>query len=158
VTTIAAPVTTQTETKAALVAYLDALSLAESIQAKLWHVAQITLTQLTVLRELRTGPRTAGRLAELAGLSAASTSRLVDRLERRGLVRRRREHGDRRYVEVHLEPEGEKLLGEIRVLKGSDLHRAVESMTSEERRRLTSALTRLVELTRAFAIEREGRG
>ena len=136
---------------------MDALALAEPIQAHLWQLAHLTLTQVSVLRELRAGPHTAGRLGELAGLSAASVSRLVDRLERRGLVSRRRDDEDRRLVLVHLEPAGERLLGEARVFKGSDLHRAVEAMTAEERRRLTISLRRLVELTREIALQRGGR-
>ncbi|HKC18701.1 MAG TPA: MarR family transcriptional regulator, partial [Candidatus Dormibacteraeota bacterium] len=141
----------------ALLAYVNALALAEPIQARLWQLGHITLTQASVLRNLRSGPQTAGRLGELAGLSAASISRLVDRLERRGLVRRTRDTHDRRIVEVHLEPAGERLLGEARVFKGSDLHHAVQTMSSEERRRLTTSLTRLVELTRDIAVQREVR-
>jgi len=157
VTTISAPVTAQSETKAALLAYLDALALAEPIQAGLWQLAHLTLTQVSVLRHLRSGPQTAGRLAELAGLSATSVSRLVERLEKRGLVSRSRDAEDRRIVEVQLEPAGERLLGEAKVFRGSDLHHAVEAMSADERRRLTASLTRLVELTRELAIEREGR-
>jgi DNA-binding MarR family transcriptional regulator len=154
VTTISAPVTAQSETKAALLAYLDALALAEPFQARLWQLSHLTLTQVSVLRHLRAGPQTAGRLGELAGLSATSISRLVDRLEKRGLVSRTRDLEDRRIVEVHLEPAGERLLGEARVFKGSDLHHAVEAMSGDERRRLTTSLTRLVELTREFAVRR----
>jgi DNA-binding MarR family transcriptional regulator len=154
VTTISAPVTAQSETKAALLAYLDALALAEPFQARLWQLSHLTLTQVSVLRHLRAGPQTAGRLGELAGLSATSISRLVDRLEKRGLVSRTRDLEDRRIVEVHLEPAGERPLGEARVFKGSDLHHAVEAMSSDERRRLTTSLTRLVELTREFAVRR----
>jgi DNA-binding MarR family transcriptional regulator len=157
VTTISAPVTAQSETKAALLAYLDAIALAEPIQAQLWQHAHLTLTQVSVLRHLRAGPQTGGRLGELAGLSAASISRLVDRLEKRGLVSRRRDTDDRRQVEIHLEPAGERLLGEARVFRGSDLHHAVEAMSSDERRRLTASLTRLVEVTRELSVEREGR-
>jgi DNA-binding MarR family transcriptional regulator len=72
-------------------------------------------------------------------------------------VSRRRDDEDRRQVEVHLEPAGERLLGEAKVFKGSDLHRAVEAMSSDERRRLTVALTRLVGLTRDIAAQREAR-
>ena len=156
-TTIAAQAPAQQETRSALLAYLDALILAEPIQARLWQLAEITMTQLLVLRTLRDGPQTAGRLGQAVGLSPTSISRLVDRLERRHLVRRRRESDDRRVVEVRLEPEGEALLGEIKLLKGSPLHRAVDSMTDVERRRLTSALRRLVELTRAIAAGDEER-
>lgn len=141
----------QLEVKEALRAYLDALALAEPIQARLWQEAELTLTQVVVLRELRQGARTAGRLGLEVGLSPTSVTRLVDRLERRGLVSRRRDSEDRRCVHVHLEPAGDKLLSEIRILRGSDLHRAVESMSSEERQTLTAGLRRLVELTREHA-------
>ncbi len=140
-----------------MLAYLDALTLAEPIQARLWQLAQLTLTQVSVLRQLRAGPQTAGRLGQAVGLSPASLSHVLDRLERRDLVSRRRGADDRRVVEVHLEPAGDRLLGEIKPLRGSDLHLAVESMTSEERRSLTSALTRLAELARGIAMRREER-
>jgi DNA-binding MarR family transcriptional regulator len=144
-----APASTQTETKEALIAYLGAMALAEPIQARLWQEAQITLTQLSVLRVLRGAPQTSGKLGFEAELSPTSVTRIVDRLERRGLVTRRREGEDRRYVEIHLEPAGERLLGQLKILRGSDLYRAVEAMTNDERRRLTASLRRLVELARS---------
>jgi len=150
-TTIAGEVSAYAETREALRAYLDALMLAEPLQAKLWHEAEITLTQLSVLRVLREGPQMAGRLGQEVGLSPASITRLVDRLERRGLVSRHRESDDRRRVEVHLEPAGERLVAQMKVMRGSHLHQAVESMTSGERRDLTAALRRLVELARSRA-------
>jgi DNA-binding MarR family transcriptional regulator len=145
-----APLEVQAETKEALIAYLGAIALAEPIQARLWQEAEITLTQLSVLRVLREAPQTSGRLGIEAELSPTSVTRIVDRLERRGLVSRRREGDDRRYVEIHLEPAGERLLGKLKILRGSDLHQAVEAMTSEERRRMTASLRRLVELARSI--------
>lgn len=141
----------QLETKEALLAYVDALTLAEPIQARLWQDAEITLTQLSVLRELRQGPKSAGKLGEEAGLSPTSITRLVDRLEARGLVRRRRNAEDRRLVEVVLEPAGERLIGQTRVFRGTAVHQAVEGMSSERKRQLTSALRALVEKARSAA-------
>lgn len=123
---------------------------------RLWQEARITLTQLSVLRELRGGPQGAGKLGLAVGLSPASTTRLVDRLERRGLVTRRRgEDGDRRCVEVRLTASGERLLGQLKVVRGSDLHVAVDSMSREERQRLTTALRHLVALTRAYTARKQ---
>ena len=48
------------------------------------------------------GPLTAGRLAELTGLSTGGITRLLDRLERKGYVRREADPSDRRKVIVHL--------------------------------------------------------
>jgi DNA-binding MarR family transcriptional regulator len=120
-------------------------------------MAHLTLTQISVLRQLRTGPQTLGKLGELVGLSAASISRLVDRLERRGLVSRRRDGEDRRVVEVHLESDGERVLGEAKVFRGSDIHHAVEAMTADELRSLTAGLGRLVQLARDINAQREER-
>jgi DNA-binding MarR family transcriptional regulator len=54
----------------------------------------------------RLGPLTAGQLAEHTGLASASVTALIDRLERRGFVRRVRDPADRRRVIVELVPEG----------------------------------------------------
>jgi len=142
------------ETRTTLLAYLDALALAEPVQAKLWQLAEITLTQVQVLRAL---PQTLVKLGQANGLSPTSVTRVVDRLERRGLVTRRRESEDRRLVQVYIQPAGERLMGEIRVMRGTDIHHAVEAMTSEERRQLTLSLRRLVELARAASTRDGGR-
>jgi DNA-binding MarR family transcriptional regulator len=158
VTSIAAPAGTQAETRALLLAYLDALTLAEPMQVRLWQVAELTLTQVSVLRTLlREGPQNAGRLGNSVGLSPTSVTRLVDRLERRGLVSRHRDSDDRRLVEVRLEPAGEAILSHAKLMKGSAIHRAVESMSDTERRRLTAGLRHLVELARSIASAEEER-
>ncbi len=154
-TTTSAPASTSAETKGAILAILDAITLAEPIQAKLWQVSRITMTQLSVLRQLRGGPQTVGRLGAEVGLSPASVTRLVDRLEKRGLVARSRDAEDRRRVDVRLTSHGERVLGESKVFKGSDLLMAVEAMSGDERRGMTSSLMRLVELARGFAAAKE---
>ena len=50
------------------------------------------------------GPVTAGRLAELTGLTSGAVTRMIDRLERRRYVRRRSDPNDRRKVLVELVP------------------------------------------------------
>lgn len=49
----------------------------------------------------QTGPIAAGQLADEAGLTTGATTRLIDRLERGGLVRRERDARDRRQVIIH---------------------------------------------------------
>lgn len=156
-TTTVTAASPQSETKAALLSLIDAITVAEPIQAKLWQTAEITLAQLSVLRLLRNGPQAVGRLGAEIGLSPASVTRLVDRLEHRNLVARSRDSVDRRRVDVTLTSEGERMLGETKVFRGSHMHLAVEAMTSEERRRMASVLTRFVELARSFATREEER-
>jgi DNA-binding MarR family transcriptional regulator len=52
-------------------------------------------------------------LAERLQIRHHSTVGLVDRLVRRGLVRRRRSHADRRQVVVEIRPRGEALLRQL---------------------------------------------
>lgn len=128
----------------------DVLALMEPAQAQLWHSVGLTLTHLVVLRQLQDGPLPAGKLGQAVGRSAASMTHLLDRMEERGLVSRRRDTGDRRCVEVHIEPMGQQVLGR-KVVRRKPLRQAVESMTPERRERLLEALTDLVERTRTFA-------
>jgi len=52
------------------------------------------------------GPMTAGRLAELMGLTTGAVTGVLDRLERAGMVRREADPADRRRVIARLAPEG----------------------------------------------------
>ena len=60
-----------------------------------------------------TGSETAGRLAELMGLTTGAVTRMIDRLEQAGYVRRTTDPADRRRVVVQPVPER---LGEIEPL------------------------------------------
>jgi DNA-binding MarR family transcriptional regulator len=51
---------------------------------------------------LHEGPKTAGAIAEAVALTPAAVTALIDRLEMRGLVERRRSERDRRQVQVVL--------------------------------------------------------
>ncbi|MFG3349640.1 MarR family transcriptional regulator [Streptomyces sp. NPDC048018] len=63
-----------------------------------------TDVQCLNLLGLEREPVTIGRVAELTGLTTGSATRLVDRLERAGYVRRERDAEDRRRVMVAPEP------------------------------------------------------
>src|SRR5687768_2268714 len=63
------------------------------------------------------GPLTAGRLAQLSGLTTAAVTAVLDRLERAGYARRVRDADDRRQVIVELTPlmgeRGEQIWGPL---------------------------------------------
>jgi DNA-binding MarR family transcriptional regulator len=59
------------------------------------------------------GPLTAGRLAELSGLTTAAVTTVLDRLERAGYARRVRDESDRRRVLVELTPDFAKRASRI---------------------------------------------
>jgi len=67
----------------------------------------VSIPQCVTLQMLRSGPANVSSLATSLGITNSATTRLIDGLERRGLVARERSTEDRRRVHVHLTPEGE---------------------------------------------------
>ena len=79
--------------------------------------AGLTESQFGVLEALvHRGPLAQCDLAQKILKSSGNVTLVVDNLERRRLVERRRDRGDRRFVTVHLTAEGEALVR--RVLPG----------------------------------------
>lgn len=70
-------------------------------------------TDLRCLDWLTTGAMSAGELGEATGLSSAATTTLLDRLERKGYVRRQRDTVDRRKVLIELTPAGRAQIDEL---------------------------------------------
>jgi DNA-binding MarR family transcriptional regulator len=126
--------------------YFDAIVLAEPAQLALWQSAELTLTQLGALSKLRAGPLPAGKLAEQLGISPTSLTRVLDRLEARGLVGRHRDDPDRRRISIHLLLPGRELVDSVAVLEGSRIHDAVRAMSAAERDELLASLGRLVDM------------
>ena len=101
------------------------------------------------------GPVSAKRVGELAGLTTGATSRLLDRLERDGLVSRTSDAEDRRRVLVAATPEGVAKVSAVwdelepawRALF-SDLSEEDLSVLVEHMRRVTEFSHRQIELLR----------
>lgn len=71
----------------------------------------MTTSQLVVLQILRTqGEMTARQIAQSMNLTQATVTSLLDRLQERGWISRKRGEQDRRRVHVRLSPEGERQL------------------------------------------------
>ena len=70
----------------------------------------LSLAQYHVLEPLGSGPRTNRELAELAGISAPTATRIVDGLLERGWVSRVADPTDRRAVVISLTGEGRAAL------------------------------------------------
>jgi DNA-binding MarR family transcriptional regulator len=79
-----------------------------------WLAQEMTFSQLRVLFLLREeGSLTMSRLAETLGVTGATASGIVDRIERRGLVERVHRADDRRVVECVLTDDGLRLVREM---------------------------------------------
>jgi DNA-binding MarR family transcriptional regulator len=132
------------EVRAVLRALLDAVALVEMPRLRLRHATGLTMPQYRALRQLRDGPRTQSELVDLIDLSPAGVSRVVDRLQDRGLVVASRREEDRRIVEVRLTDAGLLALDDVSPLRGTVVERAVEGIAADGRARITRALRDLV--------------
>lgn len=83
--------------------------------ALLLKAEDLTSTQYNVLRILRGAPEglSCGEIANRMITRDPDITRLLDRLEKRGLILRRRETKDRRMVLTRIAPEGLALLGRL---------------------------------------------
>jgi len=111
------------------------------------RVLGVNPVDLRCLDWLTEGPMTASRLAEATGLSAGATTSMIDRLERKGFVRRRRGDGDRRQVLVEFTDEGIRRVGELYgplVAEGEPL---LGSFSKEQLDVMRDQLVRMRELT-----------
>jgi DNA-binding MarR family transcriptional regulator len=121
-------------------AYLDAVTLSEALQSRIWHAAELTLVQVRVLRRLAKQSTSLGHLGTDLALSPPSMTRLADRLEDRGLIERTRDDEDRRKVLVTLTAKGRRLVSEIPFLDGTPIRTAVARMPDADRERIAAAI------------------
>ncbi len=85
-----------------------------------------------------------GQLAETLACDASNVTGLVDRLESRGLVRRRPSPGDRRVKVLHLTPDGSRLRA-LLIDRMTAPPAALERLSLREQRALVRLLQRLLE-------------
>jgi len=121
-------------------AYLDAVTLGEALQTRIWHAAQLTLAQVRVLHWLAKQPRSLGQLGADLALAPPSMTRLAERLVERGLIERRRDDKDRRKVLASLTAAGRALITAIPFLEGTPIRTPVGRMAPADRKRIADAI------------------
>jgi len=110
----------------------------------------LTAPQLWALKTLaRRGPLTTGELAQALLVHQSSTSLLIQRLERRGLVRRVRQKDDRRFVRVELTDRGASLAAEAPAAAQGRLLHGLEAMPARHVRQIRRAIDELVTVMEA---------
>jgi DNA-binding MarR family transcriptional regulator len=132
----------RTKARAALLGELEEAMRRSSAQGVLYgqavaNVAGIANSDLECMDILYLEGRvTAGRLAEVTGLTTGAITGVVDRLEKAGLVRRERDEADRRKVYIAVVPETAMKIGQLYVPMQQAMERVFSTYTDEELRLL----------------------
>ena len=93
----------------------------------------LTFGQLRLLFLLgQSGPVSIGQLADMLGVTDATASEFVDRVERRGLAIRSHRADDRRVVDCKLSDDGARLLAEIAGARQAAMREVLAILTPEE--------------------------
>jgi DNA-binding MarR family transcriptional regulator len=121
-----------------------------------WHQGSVSLVHLNVLTLLEaSGPMSMGRLAESLDISVASITGVVDRMEARGLVERRRDSADRRVILVHPGAGGRRLFEDIGKRRRIGLARLLTKLSDAELEGLLAGHRALRAARLAFAQDAE---
>jgi DNA-binding MarR family transcriptional regulator/GNAT superfamily N-acetyltransferase len=117
---------------------------------KLVQEYQLTGPQLMILREIMHRKKvTIGELAKHVSLSNATVTGIVDRLERRGLVRRSRGDRDRRKVLVTATRAAEEIMASAPPLLQERFIEALNRLETWERAQMLSALDKIARMMNA---------
>jgi len=123
------------------------------VRSTLWNnVTQLTMadlgitsTQASIMFMLASGRSLAAAdLAREYGIDASAVTRLIDRLEKRGLITRLRSEEDRRVVRLALTEEGRTLAAQIPAIFTKVLDKLLSGFTPEEVGFLKSMLRRML--------------
>lgn len=104
----------------------------------------ITAAQLKVLRIIRRGDDTAVALCRHLSIHSACMTRMLDRLERKGLIVRTPDDQDRRQVRLALTSEGETMSTALPTMEVAAMNEFTDCLTSEEVSRLESLLAKML--------------
>jgi len=86
-----------------------------------------------------------GELGRMSLVKQSTLSRLLDRMEETGLIRRRPRRGDERITEIYLAPAGREMLARVLGIAGEVYARAVAGLSARELRELRRLLKRMLD-------------
>jgi DNA-binding MarR family transcriptional regulator len=127
--------------RAQLLAAIDAELARDEFLAPL----EVTSAQLIVIVNLagREGATSASELCKGISYDAGAMTRMLDRLEAKGLVRRTRSPDDRRLVNLELTQAGKAAYPRLREISMRVLNRSLCDFSSDEARALENLLVRV---------------
>ncbi len=114
----------------------------------------LTGPQLLILQAINsTGEAAIGQVAKTICLSQATATGILERLEKRGLVTRRRSNSDRRRVLVQVTEAGQEVLASAPPLMQEEFISRFNNLQDWEQAMILSSLQRLVSLMDAKSIQ-----
>ena len=96
-------------------------------------------------------PRSASDLCKGISYDAGAMTRMLDRLESKGLIRRNRSPHDRRLMHLELTEEGRAAYPRMREISMAVANRFLRGFTKTEARQLEGMLTRMLENAQGIA-------
>ena len=108
---------------------------------------ELSAAQFAVIASLAAGsePKSAADLCKGISYDAGAMTRMLDRLESKGLLRRRRSADDRRLVHLELTDEGRAAYPRMREMSMAVANRFLHGFSRTEARQLESLLARMIE-------------
>ena len=123
----------------ALDTYIKLIRAAESILSRVHHQTGegLTVTQFGVMEALHhLGPMHQRKIGLKLLKSGGNVTMVIDNLERRKLVKRKRDQKDRRFVNIHLTPEGVKLISKVFPQRVASVKKEMCQLTAAEQEEL----------------------
>ena len=123
---------------------VELAKLVQNVQARTAERHDLTPVQAKLLCVLASGPSRMAELARCFGVEKAALTGLVDRAERRGLVRRAPDPGDGRALRVMLTDRGRRAGAAFHTDATDRLDRLLAPLPRAERDRFRSAMAQIV--------------
>jgi DNA-binding MarR family transcriptional regulator len=105
----------------------------------------VSTAQFVILNTLHHGAgESACELCRLMDYDRGAMSRMIDRLEAKGLIRRVRRHGERRMITLQITDEGEAVLPSMRICVVAVLNRCLRGISKSEVAQAEGVLRRML--------------
>jgi DNA-binding MarR family transcriptional regulator len=126
----------------------------ELAQDKRLAPLEMSAAQYIIVANLAAGPgelKSAADLCKVISYDAGAMTRMLDRLEAKGLIRRTRSSQDRRLMNLELTEEGRAAYPRMREISMANANRFLRGFTKAEARQLESLLNRMLENAQGVA-------
>lgn len=114
----------------------------------------MTSVQILCLHTIEeTGPITLASLAKLIHVSSSTLVGVIDRLEKKGLLKRERSLKDRRYTFITLTDDGKEKVKKLPTALNRKFTESLSKLSNEEQNQIVTALDSIVNLIEADQID-----